>query len=96
MLVEANPDRASQLQQLYCHRLRVACVCAWVELNGPNSLCSLLERYECPDTVDVLSIDVDGADYHIWAVKCPAYLLHLGSASCGRCGVRGVYAGAAY
>merc|ERR1712166_1502933 len=67
MLAEANPDRASQLQQLYCHRPTVACVCTWVELNGPNSLCSLLERYECPDTVDVLSIDVDGADYHIWA-----------------------------
>ena len=42
------------------------CVCTYVELEGESSLTALLERYAAPASPCLLSIDVDGADYHVW------------------------------
>ena len=37
-----------------------------VSIEGKSSLKSLLQRHEIPFDFDFLSIDIDGADYHIW------------------------------
>jgi len=45
---------------------RIIPLCAFVEPDGENSLDNLLARTPIPEDIDLLSIDVDGMDYHIW------------------------------
>ncbi len=39
---------------------------SFVESEGENSLDSLLEKTNIPKEFDLLSIDIDGIDYHVW------------------------------
>ena len=68
VLVEADATRFGQLTARYSGRAEVECVCALVELEGDNSLDAILSRslVPLPCDFDLLSIDVDGADYHVW------------------------------
>jgi len=45
---------------------RIIPVCAFVESQGENSLDNILEKAHTPKEFELLSIDVDGEDYHIW------------------------------
>ena len=66
LLIEADPERAGRLSQLYQHQPLVHCVCTYVELLGEASLTAILKKHEAPHEPCLLSIDVDGADYHVW------------------------------
>lgn len=66
LLVEANSERCNAMRSLYNGRLDVHCVDCLVDIGGPNSLPNLLSKYEIPFDFDFVSIDVDGADYHLW------------------------------
>lgn len=66
VLFEACIDRAKQLETLYHDNPRVHTSSLLVEVDGQHSLSSLLSGFAVPDFFDFLSIDVDGADYHIW------------------------------
>ena len=64
VLIEGNPRRWDVLKE---NTKRSDCVCikAYVSREGPNSLESLLGSAGVDFEVDLLSIDIDGDDYHI-------------------------------
>lgn len=66
VFVEANPDRFQELQGTYAGNTGAHCVNTWVNFEGENSLDRVLSRTPIPKAFDLLSIDIDGADYHVW------------------------------
>lgn len=69
VLIEADAARVRQMQDMYSAHSNVTCVHSFITLDGEDRLASVLERAqaELPVDLDLMSIDVDGADYHIWA-----------------------------
>ncbi|TMW57010.1 hypothetical protein Poli38472_002935 [Pythium oligandrum] len=69
VLIEADASRVEQMKTMYQEHANVTCVNSFVELDGENRLASILTRAnaDLPKDFDLISIDVDGADYHIWA-----------------------------
>lgn len=64
--IEANSRRFRKLEQTASEFPRIHAVQALVTPSGPNSLDAILLRQNTPSNFEVLSIDVDGADYEIW------------------------------
>ncbi|MFK7738258.1 MAG: hypothetical protein AB8B50_19700 [Pirellulaceae bacterium] len=67
VLIEGRPDRYQDLLDS-TDRDSVVPINAWVNFDGDNRLDSLL-REQAPDLprdFDLLSIDIDGNDYHVW------------------------------
>lgn len=63
LFMEGHPDRFAALAAKYRHRPGVTTRNAMV---GPGNIDALLAEAGVPTELDVLSIDVDGADYWIW------------------------------
>src|SRR5258708_11071409 len=71
VLIEGAEDRARDLAQLHKGSSRVHVQNCYVGWDGPNRLDTLLAKTPCPREFDLLSIDIDGNDYHVWkAVEC--------------------------
>ncbi|OQR98415.1 hypothetical protein ACHHYP_08664 [Achlya hypogyna] len=66
VLIEADVDRYREMQTMYAPFPGVHCLNQFVTFDGPDSLESILARHDVPQDVDLVSIDIDGADYHIW------------------------------
>lgn len=67
VLIEADTVRFKEMQDSYQLNENVVCLEQMVELDGPLSLEATLDRVgRLPVDFDLLSIDIDGADYHIW------------------------------
>jgi hypothetical protein len=67
VLIEGNSARYRDLQRTYAGNPRAVCVNAMVAIDGPNSLDRILERTDAlPHDFGLVSIDVDGLDYHVW------------------------------
>ena len=66
LLIEADLHRSQQSQQLYQHRTDVLCLNVHLGLEDPHSLPSILSQHNVTHDFDFLTIDIDGADYHIW------------------------------
>jgi hypothetical protein len=66
VLVEANTERHSDLAKLYESRSDVVCLNTLVSFEGDSSLDSILRDAGVRTEFDLLSIDVDGNDYHLW------------------------------
>jgi hypothetical protein len=66
VFIESKPNRFQDLLRTYAGNDRATCINALVGLAGPNSLDSILSRTPIPKEFGVLSIDVDGDDWHIW------------------------------
>lgn len=66
VLIEANRRRFQQLSELYRDHPEIVLLDRFITLEGPNSLDGLLTQTEIPRDFDLLSIDVDGNDYHLW------------------------------
>ena len=65
--VECDPERFRKLSRLYAANGRVTCIRRLVQHDGPDSLERLLDETGVGDAFDLLCIDVDGNDYHLWA-----------------------------
>ena len=65
VLIEAS-DSAVALQKRYEGRSDIFVFKRFVEFEGPNHLDAILASTPISPEFDVLSIDIDGNDYHIW------------------------------
>lgn len=67
VLLEADETRVREMRANYADELdRVSCVCATVGLDGEALLDALLAGTPAPDRLQLMVIDIDGADYHVW------------------------------
>jgi len=66
VLIEGDVQRHATLLRSLAYFPKVDAICAYVRADGENSLDNLLRRVDVPEDFDLLSIDVDGDDHHIW------------------------------
>jgi hypothetical protein len=66
VLIEADDHKFKDLRQTYDGNNRVICINKIVTFEGDNALDNILSQTPIPKDFDLLSIDVDGNDYHIW------------------------------
>jgi len=64
--IEGARDRYEVLKQNFANNQLVRCVNRFIEIEGNNSLDSVLTECATPNDFDLLSIDIDGNDYHVW------------------------------
>ena len=64
--IEGDRDKYLDLKRRYETRTDISTVNAFVEVQGENSLDQIFKRQNAPSDITVLSIDIDGMDYHIW------------------------------
>ena len=65
-LIEGNETKFRDLLESHGANPKVTCVNRFVDFAGDNSLDNILSSINCPQDLDLLSIDVDGTDYFIW------------------------------
>lgn len=66
VMIEADPEKFVELNQTYASRTNIITLNKLVEFAGKNSLDNLLSAHPIPKNFDVLSMDIDGNDYHVW------------------------------
>jgi hypothetical protein len=65
--IEADADRFLELKNTYKSNHKACLINRLVSLEkGQGTLKEILLEYKCPRNIDLLSIDIDGNDYHIW------------------------------
>jgi ribosomal protein S6 len=70
VLIEGNPNKFRELLKNFKANRKVIPINAFVGFEEDNCLDSLLRSTGIPIDYDLLSIDIDGNDYHVWeAVK---------------------------
>jgi len=67
VLIEADRSRFETLRENYRSFRGVTTLNAFVGFREDDNLDTLLSRVAMPHDPDVLSIDIDGNDYHVWA-----------------------------
>jgi hypothetical protein len=66
VFIEADPAKFQDLRATYRDNPRAKCVNCFVTFEGPNSLDNLLAQADAPKDLDLISVDIDGNDYHVW------------------------------
>ncbi len=66
VFIEANAVKFEKLVANYADNPKAICLNAFVTFDGPESLDSILTSTTIPVDFDLLSIDIDGADYYVW------------------------------
>jgi hypothetical protein len=66
VMIEGSQQRYRDLVATCKHNPSVVPLCAFVGFEGPERLDELLAKTPIPLEFDVLSIDIDGNDYHVW------------------------------
>jgi hypothetical protein len=67
VFIEADADRHRQILEHNGENERIIPIRAMVGFTPGDSLDTILADTACPERFDVLSIDIDGNDYHAWA-----------------------------
>ena len=66
ILIEGDKQRSLDARKTFKKRGNVWLVNKFVDFKGENNLDNILKEKILPSKFDLLSIDVDGNDYHIW------------------------------
>ncbi len=66
VLIESDPKKYQDLRATYVGNERVICLNRKVSFDGDDLLDNILESTPAPRELDLLSIDIDGNDYHVW------------------------------
>jgi hypothetical protein len=66
VLIEGDQRKYRELCSSYPHADRAVFIHSYVGWSADNNLDRLLAPHPVPESPDLLSIDVDGNDYHIW------------------------------
>ena len=70
VLIEGNRKRYKDLLKTFAGNDKVIMINAFVGFNRENGLDTILRKTAIPAEFDLLSIDIDGNDYHVWkAIK---------------------------
>jgi hypothetical protein len=66
VLIEGDKKRFDELTRRYAGNARVIAINAFVGFTPADGLDALLAKTPIPRDFDLLSIDIDGNDYHVW------------------------------
>lgn len=66
VMIEPQPRLFRKLTRLYHNNQAVTCIHSYVGFEGDITLDRLLVSTAIPQAFDLLSIDIDGNDYHVW------------------------------
>lgn len=66
LFIEGEEERAKNLLENYREYPNVQCMTAYVGFRGEYTLDNILKEKNVPDQIDLISIDIDGYDYHVW------------------------------
>lgn len=66
VMIEGSARRCRDLQATFKDNPKVVTLNAFVGFADADGLDSILARTPIPEDFDVLSIDIDGNDYHVW------------------------------
>lgn len=64
--IEPDPHLFDLLHKSYEENTNVVCLNREIDFQGANTLDAVLSETPLPHTFDLLSVDIDGNDYHIW------------------------------
>lgn len=64
--IEGHPERFKQLCATHGHNERAVLIHRFINLSGADTLDTVLAETQAPLDLDLISIDVDGQDWHIW------------------------------
>ncbi len=67
VMIEGSARRFRDLQAAFRDNPKVVTLNAFVGFTAADGLDSILARTPIPEDFDVLSIDIDGNDYHVWS-----------------------------
>jgi hypothetical protein len=66
VLIEGNKTKFKKLERNYSQNTRVTTINRFVGFGEEDGLDQILEETPLPIDFDLLSIDIDGNDYHVW------------------------------
>lgn len=66
VFIERDRRRFRELRKEYAEHPQVSALCRTVALSGGNTLQDVLGETLLPKRFALLSIDIDGSDYHVW------------------------------
>ncbi len=66
VLIEAHPVFFRDLEKLYAGNTRVTCINRRVSFEGKDVLDGIFSETHLPKNFDLLVIDIDGNDIHVW------------------------------
>jgi len=66
VFIEADRARFLELNKIYDNNDNVCCINGFVGFHENDNLDSILRPIDIPTNFAILSIDIDGNDYHVW------------------------------
>lgn len=64
--IEADPTYFKVLKEEFADNENVTCINSFISFEGDNSLDNILMKTDIPVNFDLLVLDIDGNDYHVW------------------------------